>query len=766
MRSYVSDLGLSNKHNENESKDCIYGVMPYIAPEVLSGRPFTKNADIYTFGVIMSEMSTGQRPFGGYQFNIELALSICNGLRPKFASGTPECYIALAKQCMDHDPEERPLAIEVVDIFQFWIESVEGLGDDEINKQFLDADELIKTLPTTSPSHPDHMYTPKSINILTIVGELKGYGECERCNQNNTSEAWCQTCDPKMETQGWTSGNKNVDNYIKAFQLKALAYTKVIEWIPFDRLSGVKKIGGFGSVYSAIWSDGTRKINYVKDRYVRTREPSSEVALKTLPCFEENSLLSLKEFNNHLKCSLMGIKLKVYGLTQDTKTKEYMMVAHISEELHDIHYAGYIHGDFHSGNILLDRSMRTYISDLGLSKKEGENVSKGEIYGVMPYVAPEVLSGENFTPKEDIYIFGIIMTEMSTGHGPFDGYEFDNKLALKICIEGLRPKFADRTPNCYIKLAKQCTNSNPQIRPTAFNIYNEINNWFNKIKGSDYINEVIKCKIKYGVEGSYNIAKIKKHEIDYWSDKIIVSNNVDEIINQLKYWLGKINYSEDIEKIKKQFNDWFDKTQNLDYVKQIIKHEIYRWLDEIKISENIDKNIKQLKYWVSKINDTEDADRIKKQINDQLDKIKGSDYVNEIIKLKVKCWLNAIKVLGIVNEIKRHEISYWLEKIKGLDDVDEIKKQIKYWLNVMKVSNDLDKIKNQINYWIDKIKGPEKIKKQINYWISKIKGLDNVDEITRQFLESDKIISKLPSLKHTDNMYISKIINTQEISVQ
>ncbi|RIB25097.1 kinase-like domain-containing protein [Gigaspora rosea] len=281
--------------------------MPYIAPEVLSGRPFTKAADIYAFGIIMSEMSTEQRPFDGYQFNIKLALSICNGIRPELALGTPECFIKLAKKCMDPIPEKRPLAVEVVEMLQSWIESAEGLDDDEIKEQFLDADESIKTLPTLSPSHPDHMYTSKSSNIQKLVAELKVYGKCEYCNQNNTSEAWCQTCDPNMEAQGWTSGNKNISNIQKLAE------------------------GGFGTVYSATWLDGIRKIGYVNKRYVRTREPSSEVALKTLACFEENSLLSLKEFNNHLKCGLVGIKLKVYGLTQNAKTKEYMMVAQYAD---------------------------------------------------------------------------------------------------------------------------------------------------------------------------------------------------------------------------------------------------------------------------------------------------------------------------------------------------------------------------------------------------------------------------------------------------
>ena len=59
--SLVADLGLSVSAEQEPSS--IVGVIPYIAPEVLSGKPHTQKSDIYSFGILMSVISTGQQPF-------------------------------------------------------------------------------------------------------------------------------------------------------------------------------------------------------------------------------------------------------------------------------------------------------------------------------------------------------------------------------------------------------------------------------------------------------------------------------------------------------------------------------------------------------------------------------------------------------------------------------------------------------------------------------------------------------------------------------
>src|SRR5690242_11189805 len=78
----------------------------------------------------------------------------------------------------------------------------------------------------------------------------------------------------------------------------------------------------------------------------------------------------------------------------DFEDKLYQLYT-ISYGLDSIHEKDLVHKDFHPGNILVN-DMECYIIDLGLSKPVSE-VKKEGIYGILPYMAPEVLRGYQYT---------------------------------------------------------------------------------------------------------------------------------------------------------------------------------------------------------------------------------------------------------------------------------------------------------------------------------------------------------------------------------
>ncbi|GBC54436.1 kinase-like domain-containing protein [Rhizophagus irregularis DAOM 181602=DAOM 197198] len=141
----------------------------------------------------------------------------------------------------------------------------------------------------------------------------------------------------------------------------------------------------------------------------------------------------------------------------------------IAYGLKDIHNNGLIHRDFHCGNILSNFDEKAFITDLGLCQPanvETSHDSDKKIFGVLPYVAPEVLKGKEYTQQSDTYGFGIIAYEICTGYPPYHDIAHDDFLAMKIC-QGLRPTSNYKIPQLIFDIINRCWNADPLKRPKA-----------------------------------------------------------------------------------------------------------------------------------------------------------------------------------------------------------------------------------------------------------------------------------------------------------
>ncbi|UZO04913.1 uncharacterized protein OCT59_025275 [Rhizophagus irregularis] len=211
-----------------------------------------------------------------------------------------------------------------------------------------------------------------------------------------------------------------------------------------NEFSNIKKVGegGFAKVYSAIWTNGPLYYNNSYNEYIRTQ--NKKVALKCLHNSQNisNKFLnevkgySTKKYGSYINNNV----LKIYGISQNPITKDYIMILDYAEGgnfdhwanknyknfdwsyklttlwniikgLKEIHQNQMVHRDFHTGNILLNaiyvnslNDNSVYISDMGLCGKVND-INQNNIYGVMPYVAPEILKGKLYTQAADIYSF-------------------------------------------------------------------------------------------------------------------------------------------------------------------------------------------------------------------------------------------------------------------------------------------------------------------------------------------------------------------------
>ena len=109
--------------------------------------------------------------------------------------------------------------------------------------------------------------------------------------------------------------------------------------------------------------------------------------------------------------------------------------------------------------------MSTQSTDFGESRRREFDGDMTTV-GTADFCAPEMVSGEKYDEKVDVYSFGIILGEMVLHSKPYHGIP-RNGLQIKI-IEGLRPaipsSFQEEWPQIF-KLMTRCWDRDPKKRP-------------------------------------------------------------------------------------------------------------------------------------------------------------------------------------------------------------------------------------------------------------------------------------------------------------
>ena len=128
----------------------------------------------------------------------------------------------------------------------------------------------------------------------------------------------------------------------------------------------------------------------------------------------------------------------------------------VASGLGRLHAAGVVHGDVSPGNVLLDRTGRPVLADLGLATVVGDVVD--EVGGTEGFVAPEVLAGALPGPAADVYAVGALGWFCLTGEVPGPAV--------------LRGRLAEvddlgAVPEALVGLVESCLDPDPGQRPSA-----------------------------------------------------------------------------------------------------------------------------------------------------------------------------------------------------------------------------------------------------------------------------------------------------------
>nr|XP_014349134.1 PREDICTED: mitogen-activated protein kinase kinase kinase 9 [Latimeria chalumnae] len=110
----ITDFGLAREWHKT-TKMSAAGTYAWMAPEVIRSSMFSKSSDVWSYGVLLWELLTGEVPFRGID-GLAVAYGVAmNKLALPIPSTCPEPFTKLMEDCWNPDPHCRPSFASVLD---------------------------------------------------------------------------------------------------------------------------------------------------------------------------------------------------------------------------------------------------------------------------------------------------------------------------------------------------------------------------------------------------------------------------------------------------------------------------------------------------------------------------------------------------------------------------------------------------------------------------------------------------------------------------
>lgn len=213
----------------------------------------------------------------------------------------------------------------------------------------------------------------------------------------------------------------------------------------------------------------------------------------------ETQLMSLSKHPNVLRvrgCWVKETKLHIATrLMSSGSMLDIMRFAHADGFLEDVictvlkqalqgldylHVNGWLHRDLKAANLLVDEDGTVLLGDFGVGVWVGEGRSVGRsgsvggkrksFVGTPCWMAPEVISRQDYNSKADIWSFGITALELSQGHAPHSRLPPVKVLMKTLDEESPRLDMvggAHRYSKTFADFVDQCLHKDPDQRPSA-----------------------------------------------------------------------------------------------------------------------------------------------------------------------------------------------------------------------------------------------------------------------------------------------------------
>jgi serine/threonine protein kinase/ABC-type phosphate transport system substrate-binding protein len=135
-----------------------------------------------------------------------------------------------------------------------------------------------------------------------------------------------------------------------------------------------------------------------------------------------------------------------------------------------------MHRDLKSSNVLVmpnekDGTWTAKLADFGFARAKADMATMTRC-GTPSWTAPEIIRGEAYSEKADIYSLGIVMWEVLTRRRPYADANFV-RISLDV-LEGKRPEVPSDCPPAFARLMAKCWHAKAHKRPSAGDVASQL----------------------------------------------------------------------------------------------------------------------------------------------------------------------------------------------------------------------------------------------------------------------------------------------------
>ena len=271
--------------------------------------------------------------------------------------------------------------------------------------------------------------------------------KCPKCKADNPdTQSFCGECGTQLGPADNTQAS----------------FTKTLE-TPREELNTGSIFAGRYQIIEELGKGGMGKVYKVLDKEINSKvalkliKPEVAVDKKNIERFRSELKLARDISHKHV-CRMYDLNKEKgnYYITmeyvsgEDLKSfirraapistaRAILIAKQVCEGLTEAHRLGIVHRDLKPSNIMIDKEGNAKIMDFGIARTvRGKGITgAGVMIGTPEYMSPEQVEAKDTDQRSDIYSFGIIFYEMTTGQLPF---EADTPFAVGIKHKSEIPK--------------------------------------------------------------------------------------------------------------------------------------------------------------------------------------------------------------------------------------------------------------------------------------------------------------------------------------